>query len=164
MTATDFHLMVTRHEASLHPFAVSLTQDTVDAKDLYQETMYRALLYRDKYEFGTNLKAWLSTIMRNTFINQYRRRKRFPHAALPEADWAMPSLSLTTSNGGWARLRHKEIRAAIAALPELYRLSFELYFTGYKYAEIAELLREPLGTIKSRIHLARKSLVATIDR
>ena len=164
MTATDFNQMVIRHDQYLHPFAVSLTQNHDDAKDLFQETMLRALLNRDKYQMGTNLKAWLYTIMRNIFINNYRRGRRFVHTEFATTDGAMQHPTLTAPNAGWSHLRMGEIRKAIDALPPVFRLSFELYYTGYKYQEIASLLQEPLGTIKSRIHFARKQLTARIGR
>jgi RNA polymerase sigma factor (sigma-70 family) len=164
MTAQDFDSMVVLHSDFLKPYAVSLTRSQEDAKDLFQETMVRALLNREKYEFGTNLKAWLYTIMRNVFINNYRKNKKHrkvdDHA--PEA--YMYTMNKTAKNDGWANMRINEIKAAIDSLPNVFRLSFELHYTGYKYQEIADMLQEPLGTIKSRIHFARKQLVANIDR
>ena len=77
MTTTDFNNAIANQSDFLKPYAHSLTQDMEDAKDLFQETMVRALLNRDKYRVGTNLKAWLYTIMRNIFINNYRKNKRF---------------------------------------------------------------------------------------
>lgn len=165
MTAIDFNLLVARHGDYLQPFAQSLTQDADDAKDLCQETMLRALLYRDKYQMGTNLKAWLYTIMRNTFINQYRRNKRMTKLDQPAAvEQAFEAAGMTARNEGYGRLRAREIALALDDIPQVFRLSFELYYTGYKYAEIAGLLGEPLGTIKSRIHFARKALAQRLER
>jgi RNA polymerase sigma-70 factor (ECF subfamily) len=128
--------------------------------------MLRALLNRDKYQFGTNLKAWLYTIMRNVFINNYRRNKRFTKVSdeVPPADVYDASVSRTSANNGWTNVRLSEIKKAIDNLPQIFRLSFELHYIGYKYQEIASLLEEPLGTIKSRIHFARKILVSNLDR
>lgn len=165
MTATDFSLLVALHRDYLQPFAQSLTQDTDDAKDLCQETMLRALLYRDKYQIGTNLKAWLYTIMRNTFINQYRRNKRMVKLDNPgSVEIAFEAAGMAARNEGYSRLRSKEIAKALEGIPQVFRLSFELYYNGYKYAEIAGILGEPLGTIKSRIHFARKALSARLER
>lgn len=164
MTATDFNYLVSRHTDFLRPYAISLTNDHEDAKDLYQETMLRALMNKDKYEFGTNLKAWLYTIMRNIFINNYRRNKKFSKVENETASEFYINESRTVSNSGWQHLRMREIKTAIDKLPNVFRLSFELYYTGYKYQEISELLNEPLGTVKSRIHFARKMLVAQLDR
>lgn len=166
MTATDFNLMLAQHnERHLKPFALSLTGDGADAQDLCQDTMLRALQYRDKFQFGTNLKAWLFTMMRNIFINKYRRQKRMATTELPagESGTYQPQ-SLTTQNGAFAHMRMMEIGGAMERLPRTFRLAFELYYTGYKYQEIADLVQEPLGTIKSRIHFARKALVAQLER
>ena len=164
MTASDFTFLVTAHSDQLRPYAVSLTKNYEDANDLYQETMLRALLNKDKYEFGTNLKAWLYTIMRNIFINSYRRNKRFSKVGNEIVSEIVINSHRTVDNAGWSNLRLAEIKNAIDNLPNLFRLSFELYYTGYKYQEISEVLCEPLGTVKSRIHFARKILVRQLDR
>jgi RNA polymerase sigma-70 factor (ECF subfamily) len=165
MTAADFDLMVVQHNQYLKPFAASLTHDPDAAADLCQETMLRALLYRDKYTLGTNLKAWLYTIMRNTFINGYRRGKRMANMQHPDGiEIAFEAAGMAARNEGYHRLRVKEITKAMDEIPSVFRLAFELYYTGYKYAEIATLLGEPLGTIKSRIHFARKALAERLER
>lgn len=163
MTAADFDNLVVKHADFLKPYAVSLTKDHEDAKDLYQETMMRALLNKDKYQFGTNLKAWMYTIMRNIFINNYRRSKKMITVAA-DSSAAISTPASTTYNYGWNNVRLAEIKKAIDELPDIFRLSFELHYTGYKYQEIAELLHEPLGTVKSRIHFARKQLTSILDR
>jgi RNA polymerase sigma factor (sigma-70 family) len=164
MTATDFNHLVVRHSDYLKPYAISLTQNYEDARDLYQETMLRALLNKEKYQFGTNLKAWLYTIMRNIFINAYRRNKKFSKAAC-EPGMDLPyAADRAGYNDGWMNVRIAEIKKGIDGLPNIFRLPFELHYTGYKYQEIAELLQEPLGTIKSRIHFARKTLMQQLER
>lgn len=165
MTATDFDKLVVLHSDFLKPYAVSLTKDHEDAKDLFQETMVRALINREKYQFGTNLKAWLYTIMRNVFINNYRRNKKFQKVdSNTSTDVYMYTVNKTARNEGWSNIQIHEIKNAIDRLPGIFRLSFELHYTGYKYQEIADLLKEPLGTIKSRIHFARKMLMSTLER
>lgn len=166
MTATDFSLMVAHHgERHLKTFALSLTGDGADAQDLCQDTMLRALQNCDKFQLGTNLKAWLFTMMRNIFINNYRKQKRALIAELPAGEaGAYQPQNLTTQNGAFGHIRMMEIGRALETLPRTFRLAFELYYTGYKYQEIADLVKEPLGTIKSRIHFARKALVAQIER
>ncbi len=165
MTATDFNELVVLHSDFLRPYAISLTRDPENAKDLFQETMFKALLNRDKYQFGTNLKAWLHTIMRNIFINGYRRNKRYVHTDnLPAADAYNYMKGNPVLNHGISNMRVAEIEEAINGLPQIFRVAFELHYTGYKYQEIAELLHEPLGTIKSRIHFARKMLMANLER
>jgi len=165
MTATDFNNLVVRHGDFLKPYAISLTNDHDDAKDLYQETMLRALLNKEKYQFGTNLKAWLYTIMRNIFINNYRRNKKFTKITGETPIEVLAAQPMHKAyNNGWSNIRLNEIRKAVDNLPQIFRLSFELHYTGYKYQEIANLLQEPLGTIKSRIHFARKMLISELER
>lgn len=165
MTATDFNMLVAGHSEFLRPFAISLTHNQEDAKDLFQETMMRALINREKYQFGTNLKAWLYTIMRNIFINNYRRNRKFTKVESDTpTDVYLYQTDRIAVNDGMSHLRMQEIKTAINNLPQIFRLSFELHYTGYKYQEIADLLREPLGTVKSRIHFARKMLVAQLER
>lgn len=166
MTTTDFNNAIANQSDYLLPYANSLTHNNEDAKDLFQETMMRALLNRDKYKIGTNLKAWLYTIMRNIFINNYRKNKRFTkvNTEVPEDILMYSANKGTTSVSGWNSVRMGEIKQAINNLPSAYRQSFELYQLGYKYQDIAQILSEPLGTIKSRIHFARKILVSKLDR
>jgi len=159
LSTQEFNSMVINNADSLTPFAISLTRDYESARDLCQETLCKALVYREKYQSGTNIKAWLFTIMRNIFINNYRRnaRKRividtvryFEQQYVPSSE---------------SSLRLKEINAAIYGLPSIFKKACLLYFQGYKYHEIADALNEPLGTIKSRIHFARKILQNKIDR
>ena len=165
MTAPSFNQMVLLNSDFLQPVAVSLTRDTEDAKDLIQETLYRAIANREKYHNGTNIKAWLYTIMRNVFINNYRRKKKFTKVSsdVPQ-DYFLFQTNRVAQNDGIVNSGLREIKAAIDRLPEIFRLSFELHYIGYKYQEIAETLHEPLGTIKSRIHFARKMLAAKLTR
>lgn len=165
MTTTDFNHIIAHQSDFLKPYAVSLTHDKEDANDLYQETMVRALVNKDKYREGTNIKAWLYTIMRNIFINTYRRNKKFTKVTsdVPE-DIVMYNVDKKARNEGWGSVRMKEVKTAIENLPQVFRMSFELYYMGYKYQEIATLLDEPLGTIKSRIHFARKILTSKLAR
>lgn len=164
MTRTDFDSLVVSQSEFLKPYAISLTKDQEEAKDLFQETVMRALVNRDKYILGTNLKAWLYTIMRNIFINNYRKNKKHTKAQDTVTDSYMYTLNKAAQNDGWAKIRLGEVKDAIDTLPNVFRVSFELHYTGYKYQEIADMLQEPLGTIKSRIHFARKQLTSVIDR
>ena len=161
----EFHKQVVNNSEFLKPFAVTLTRDSDTAQDLYQETMYRALTNSDKYNVGTNLKAWLYTIMRNIFINDYRRKaKQSIVLNNTPGELVLNNVPSTGVNTAESRLALKDIEAAIQALPDIFRNPFMLYFDGYKYHEIADMLHEPLGTIKSRIHFARKLLKEEIKR
>ena len=165
MSTAVFNEMLLSNADFLKPFAVNLTRDTEAANDLYQETLYKALANQEKYNAGTNIRAWLFTIMRNIFINNYRRRakQKTIFDATPN-EYLLNSAAPTVANGAESAMRIKEINEAIRQLPEIFRSPFLLYFEGYKYQEISEALGEPLGTIKSRIHFARKLLKEQISR
>ena len=165
MSTIEFNQALVSNSDYLRPFAMTLTRDAESAKDLVQETLFRALANKEKYLDGTNIKAWLYTIMRNIFINNYRRNKKFTKVSgdAPSEN-VMYNADKTAYNEGWNNVRLSEVKKAVDDLPQVFRLSFELHYTGYKYQEIADLLNEPLGTIKSRIHFARKMLMSKLDR
>ena len=159
MSTQEFNTLVLNHSAGLKPFAITLTRDHEKAKDLCQETLYKAYAYKDQYKQGTNIKAWLYTIMRNIFINEYRRNER--------KKLMMNTVKHTQSqvvHSSESNVRLKEINEALHQLPELFKTSCLLYLQGYKYHEIAMVLDEPLGTIKSRIHFAKKALQKQLVR
>src|SRR5687768_16166696 len=165
MSTLEFNDILIRHADFLKPFAVNLTKDSEAAKDLYQETLYKALANQEKYHAGTNIKAWLYTIMRNIFINDYRRKvkQRTIFDNTPN-EFLINQKQSVSSNAAEGDILFKEIKAAIHQLPGIFKTPFLLYIDGYKYHEIAEVLHEPLGTIKSRIHFARKLLKEQISR
>lgn len=165
MSTLEFNQSLISNTDYLKPFAMTLTRDMESAKDLIQETLYRALANREKYNAGTNIKAWLYTIMRNIFINNYRRHaKQNTIFDNTPNDFLLDYNQFTTTNEAETNLALKNIRAAIHQLPDIFKIPFELYFEGYKYHEIADMLTEPLGTIKSRIHFARKLLKLQVAR
>jgi RNA polymerase sigma factor (sigma-70 family) len=165
MPNLEFNNLLINNADFLKPFAVNLTKDTESAKDLLQETLYKALANQEKYNVGTNIKAWLFTIMRNIFINDYRRKtKQQTIFDSTPNDYFLNYKQPTIFNAAETDLRVKEIYQAIYHLPEIFKTPFLLYFEGYRYHEIAETLQEPLGTIKSRIHFARKLLKEQINR
>lgn len=165
MSIVNFDQMLLNNTEFLKPFAITLTRDQEQAKDLMQETLYRALANKEKYNVGTNVKAWLYTIMRNIFINNYRRRSKQQTIFDSTPDDFLLNLSQgAVANDAVATLNMKEVQEAIAELPEIFKTPFLLYFDGFKYNEIADMLTEPLGTIKSRIHFARKLLKTQINR
>jgi RNA polymerase sigma factor (sigma-70 family) len=165
MSAVEFDSIVVNNTEYLKPFAITLTRDQETAKDLLQETMYRALANKDKYNVGTNVKAWLYTIMRNIFINDYRRKAKqsivFDNGV---NDFLLDSNQHAVANKAEGSLQLKEVQQAVYKLPDIFRNPFMLYFEGYRYNEIASMLHEPLGTIKSRIHFARKLLKEQLTR
>ena len=165
MSTVEFNDLLLGNASFLNPFAVNLTRDKESAKDLVQETMYKAIANREKYISGTNIKAWLYTIMRNIFINDYRKKARqnIVFDGSPN-DFLLDFNQSTISNLAESQLRVKELQAAVYRLPSIFKEPFLLYFEGYRYHEIAAILQEPLGTIKSRIHFARKLLKESVSR
>jgi RNA polymerase sigma factor (sigma-70 family) len=165
MSTVEFNQMLVNNAEFLKPFAITLTRDNEAAKDLFQETLYRALANKDKYSVGTNIKAWLYTIMRNIFINNYRRKvKQNTIFDSTPNEFLINQNQGVITNSAESNLRLKDIQEAIHNLPQIFRNPFLLYFDGFKYHEIADMLGEPLGTIKSRIHFARKLLKTQIQR
>ena len=165
MSGIEFNEMLLGNAEFLKPFAINLTRDTEAANDLFQETLYKALANKEKYNAGTNIKAWLFTIMRNIFINNYRRKaKQKTILDSTPNEYLINIKQATVSNAAESDMKVKEINKAIRELPEIFKTPFLLYFDGYKYNEIADVLHEPLGTIKSRIHFARKLLKEQINR
>ena len=165
MSAAGFNELLLGNADPLKPFAAGLTHDQEIAKDLFQETLYRALVNQDKYSKGTNIKAWLFTIMRNIFINEYRRKAK--QRAIFETSAIQTLINpgkIVVSNEGENWLRLKEIHKALYQLPQIFKIPFLLYFEGYRYHEISASLNEPLGTIKSRIHFARKLLKEQLSK
>jgi RNA polymerase sigma-70 factor (ECF subfamily) len=160
MTALEFSTLVQKVSGSLKPAAMNLTRDADDAKDLVQETLLKALLNKDKFKAGTNLKAWLYTIMRNTFINNYNKiTKRSSNIDSTEYfQYFNTDENYITVNGATSDFVVNDINEAIARLNEEFRTPFMMYYIGYKYLEIAEKLNIPIGTVKNRIHIARKEL------
>jgi RNA polymerase sigma factor (sigma-70 family) len=165
MSTIEFNQMLLSNTDFLKPFAITLTRDSEVAKDLLQETMFRALANKEKYNTGTNIKAWLYTIMRNIFINDYRKKAK-QNVVFDKTpnEFLINYNQVTVANDAEINLKVKDIQRAVHTLPDIFRNPFNLYFEGYKYHEIADVLNEPLGTIKSRIHFARKLLKEQLTR
>ncbi|TWF44348.1 RNA polymerase ECF family sigma subunit [Chitinophaga polysaccharea] len=165
MSSVEFNTLLIGNADFLKPFAFTLTKDAEQAKDLYQETLFRALSNQEKYLEGTNIRAWLFTIMRNIFINHYRKRLKHRMIAEPNAsEFFINYQQNAVSNKAASNLQMKDIHVAVYHLPCIFKKPFMLYYEGYKYFEIANILHEPLGTIKSRIHFARKILKSQVPR
>ena len=164
MTKLEFNRNFNSLEPSLKSFALNLTKDSEEAKDLYQETAFRAITNREKFRKGTNLKAWLFTIMKNIFINNYRKKSK-KRTLFDSTDnlYYLNSSSNSISNGAGTNLTMEELNTMIKNLDESIRTPFEMHYVGYKYQEIADHLQLPLGTVKSRIFFARKDLKKMIE-
>ncbi len=163
MTAIEFNHKLTSLKDNLHYFAMTLTSNTEEAKDLVQDTFVKALTNRDKFEDNTNLKAWTFTIMKNTFINNYRRSLR-TNAIIDTTD-DLYFLNLTKESGipsPESQISLKDIRKRVDRLDDDQRIPFEMHTQGYKYKEIAEKLQISIGTVKSRIFFGRKKLMENL--
>ena len=158
MDTTEFNQCLIAAQKGLRPAAIKLTQDKDDANDLIQETLLKAIKNRHAFREGTNFQAWIYTIMRNTFISHYHRvvRARETIKSREVKGVIMYGISTTQDNEGVNRLAAEEISLRIERLPQLFRKPLMMYADGYKYQEIAEVLGLPVGTIKNRIHIARK--------
>ncbi len=145
--------------SSLRAFSLKLTGNTSDAEDLYQDTAVRIITNADKYKQGTNFKAWAVTIMRNIFINNYRKKVR-RNMIIDQTpnNYYLNSGDKTVVNDGESNVEFGELHGLVEKLPDDFKRPFMMAYEGYKYEEIAEELESPLGTIKSRIFFARKKL------
>jgi RNA polymerase sigma factor (sigma-70 family) len=163
MASKDFNNQIIEHSKQLKYFALKLTSVNDDANDLLQVTLLKSIKYSHKFVEATNLKAWLYTIMKNLFINDYRKAVK----TRTVIDHSKDLNYIHVAQGAGPRvpeshMNELEIRNAITNLDEEYQIPFEMYVEGYKYKEIAEHLDLPIGTIKSRIFLARKDLMTKL--
>lgn len=159
MSSTDFYYQLGTFETAIYRFAISLTKSSVDSEDLVQETIYKALKNLEKFKVGTNFKAWLMTIMRNIFINEYRKKRK----------WNLVDINALSTvyqmnkkkhdiNHGETYFLKNDIQEAFGKINTTYKTPLKLYADGYSYIDIAEQLEIPVGTVKSRIFKARKLL------
>lgn len=146
--------------SSLRPLLVRFSRKFVanrsDSGDLVQETLLRALRYRDRFKDDNNLQGWLFIIMRNTFINQYRRAQH--EKGFLSMDVIQPLTSYDVSDNADATLYTTDLIHIIDSINVELRQAFLMHVSGYKYDEIAQHVGVPLGTVKSRIFLARQEL------
>ena len=165
MSNLEFNTQFKNLSSMLQAFAYNLTKNTEDAKDLFQETAYRAMTNRDKFHPGTNLKAWLFTIMKNIFINNYRKKvKANTIMDSTENLFYINSGATTISNAGDSNIMVKELTQMVDGLEESIRIPFMMHYQGFKYQEIADHFDLPLGTVKSRIFFARKELKELVKK
>lgn len=159
MSTLEFSKEFNALENILFSFALKLTQNREDAKDLMQETALRAYKHREKFTIGTNFKSWVSTIMRNTFINQYRKAKLRRNVNEPVENFLFAVENKNAlPNQGEVNMRMQEYARIFSEISDLYSIPFLMFFRGYEYKEIAAYLDIPIGTVKSRIFLARRKL------
>lgn len=165
MSSLEFNDRLNQMATLLQSFAYSLTKNMEDARDLHQETAFRALTNREKFRPGTNLKAWLFTIMKNIFINNYRKKVK-ANTIMDSTDnqYYINSGKNAIGNKAESSIMMRELTQMIDKLDESIRIPFLMHYKGYKYQEIADHLGLPLGTVKSRIFFARKDLKLQIKK
>lgn len=165
MSEIDFNNSLEQCTTTLKSFAFNLTKNDEEAEDLLQDTAYKAIVNREKFRTGTNFKAWLFTIMKNTFINNYRRKVR-RNTVMDNTDnqYFINSSSSIVNNDADSKILLEELNDMIDKLDENLREPFRMHFYGYKYQEIADKTSIPLGTVKSRIFIARNELKNLISK
>ena len=170
----DFEKLVLEHLDMLHAVALRLTRNKADAEDLTQNTLVKALRFHDKFREGTYIKAWLLTILRNTFINEYRRKARRPAqvelSGLEPADNLSPDPEVPIfevrqgHQDDLMELLDDEVKKAIEALPEDFRAAVIMAdLEDLSYKEIADIMHCPLGTVMSRLYRGRKLLRDSLE-
>ena len=163
MSSLEFNQQLMSLGDRLLYFAMSLTRNMEDAKDLLQESLLKALTHRDQYLEGSNFKAWMHAIVRNTFINEHRRNKRGERIMERVARQELPVVNGRYLQGPVAALNTREILDRVHSLPESVGKPFRMNMEGFKYQEIADAMALPIGTVKSRIFQARRKLMADLD-
>ena len=146
-------------DADLHRYAASLTPVREDQEDLIQNTYLKVMLYSNQYREETNLKAWVFTIMRNTFLNEYRRNQRNLVVSETHVPQGYENFRYNPADGADIQYFVKDINGRITAKDPDQRKPFEMFVDGYKYQEIADEMGLSIGTVKSRIFFIRKKLM-----
>ena len=159
MTAIEFSYKIASLRGTLQTFTRRFTRDKEASHDLVQDTLLKALLYRDKFREDTNLKGWLFTIMRNTFINNYRRLQRERTSRDATKDLYFLNVEDEyTFNRPEESFEFKEIWQNVNHIKDEFLIPFKMHTSGYLYHEIADHLHVPIGTVKNRIFHARKEI------
>ena len=163
MTTLEFNNQYQPLEELLFAFAMKLCRDKVNAQDLMQETLCRAYKNKDRFSKGTNFKAWITTIMRNNYINDYRKLKTRNRVEAPIEDYGYMVENKTTEGNAGSIIMMKELTKMVDNLSQDFQKPFVMFKDGYHYNEIAEEMNIPIGTVKSRIYFARKKLKRMIQ-
>ncbi len=162
MTIQEIQILRNRHMTEFRQLAITLTRDEDRARDLLQEVNYLVFKHRRSFKSGTNFVAWVKAIIRNTFISDYRQRKRRRELVLRDQPVGPWFGNHVVSNPAESRMGVEEIMALISTLPDDYRRTFLLHLQGNKYREIAQIMQVPVGTAKSRVYAARTQLKAQL--
>ena len=164
MSTSNFQKRLLGMQDNLLSFAIKLTANYDDAHDLLQDTTCKALANESKYVDDSNFRSWIFTIMRNIFINNYRRIVRAQTVVDKSDDLFQLNLpQVETSETPETYCAFSEVSEIVNSLPEEYRRPFTMHVDGYKYQEIADAMNLPLGTVKSRIFFAKQKLQSQLD-
>ncbi|MEY3398145.1 MAG: hypothetical protein RL220_739 [Bacteroidota bacterium] len=163
MSTLEFNQLLSVNAPFLKSFALRFTKSVEDAEDLLQDTTLKALRYKDHFEAGTNFRGWLYTIMKNIFINNYKRNKLRKTMLDSSENQYYLNYGKKSENTIAGSINEKEIRKTIEELPGDFRIPFTMFVDGYHYDEIAEHMNIPIGTVKSRIFNARKKLMSELS-
>jgi RNA polymerase sigma factor (sigma-70 family) len=158
MTTSEFTAKFNELNKTLFGIAMRITRNVEDAHDLMQEAALRAFKNRDRFQVGTNFRAWMATIMKNTFINNYRRNSKRKHLELPYDKFSFAIGNAKSEASATSHLMKAELDKMVEELNDGYKKPFKMFNEGYHYDEIADSMDIPMGTVKSRIFYARKQL------
>ena len=157
MTTLEFNHTIVGLQPTLKLYTRRFTNDKEESEDLLQDTILKALANKDKFIPNSNYKAWLYTIMKNTFINKYRKKSRLnTYTDNTEDQYYLNVADKNFTGSPEKMLEYDEIKSILHDLKDIYLEPFSMYFKGYKYQEIAEKMDLPIGTIKTRIFHARQ--------
>jgi len=164
VTTTEFNILYQGMHKDLAARAMNLTHDKTNAEDLLQETLMRSYENLHQYRDDRNFKGWMLTIMRNAFINNYRKNKLRRTLEMPDVIYGEIGEATTMNETANGSILCEELTQFVSNLPDVFRIPFEMNHTGYRYKEIAKATNVPLGTVKSRIFFARKYLKEAIAK
>ena len=164
MTAIEFNHQLISLEKNLERFAYSMTANHEDARDLVQDTFLKALTYRHQFTDKSNLKAWAFTILKNTFINNYRRSVKQNTTFDNTKDlYFLNKEEESASSRPDAPVYLEELNKQVESLEDEFKIPFKMHTSGYKYKEIAEEMNLNIGTVKSRIYFSRQKLMKALE-
>ncbi|MGN8055036.1 RNA polymerase sigma factor [Pedobacter sp. 22163] len=158
MTSNKISLAIENHSAVLMAHAIKFTGNADDANDLVQDTFLKAFRFISSYTEGTNLSGWLFTIMKNTFLNKCNSMTSKKVTFVDHSDLSLLNQNESASNLAIGKIANDEIRRALSKIPGKLSGPFIMHFEGHTYRELAEEYAVPIGTIKTRIHTAKKLL------
>jgi len=163
MTTIEFNILVNKASQSLKYPALKFTGNQNDANDLIKETVSKALDNMTKFEGGTNIKAWLYMIMKNTFINNYQKIEKKESLINPkEVEGLLNNSSINTDDENASIFAMVEINKTFEKLDDVFKVPFVMLYSGFKYEEIAKKLSLSIDTVKNRIHVARQILMDSL--